>query len=675
MLVDAFRANSTGVASNGKLVAQYLSGVLPSNKKLDYVIMTHAHTDHLGGIVDIMNYIDSNTVVFYKEVGYTESDGEYVCTTGCASDANLSYYVNSVNALNNANAVMCALSGTITSNFGNKLSTACKNKLKKNDANYTISTGSVNNTNIDDTLKFTMGNNLTVNLYNLYHISDDKENQNSIVTLLTTTGGKKILLTGDIQANNVGTSTLGFENEIANLIYDVINKNSSSAVYLDILKVPHHGESTSNSYYFITKLKPKIMVVQRTDNVFEDGAFIKFGAAMGIVKKQGGKIYGSRNSSGAVVAEITGSTITMMNYTASGVPANYSEDGVSTTNNAALEIGQYVHNGWYVFQNKSRGKSWTDYKNQYGSNDNIKPDEYLKVYINNGTVVTGWQKIGNNWYYFDKYGVLLTDWQKISNNWYYLKPFIDTTIEPTYTGDAFSLYNKLIDDSAYGSMQTGLVKDGSYYYYMNGTSSSASDYLKGVRSTGWQKIGNNWHYFCKTNKEVGTYPEGSMIVGNGTNTTTISGFDSYKFDADGNLINYDESALFSGSILIDSSNKILKKVNIGETSSNLKKLITLSGTVVIKNNSGSTISDSSKICTGYGIDMVLNSKTLSYSLSVNGDVLGKGYIDKAGVKKAANNLLIKNPLNNNAYYLATDYNDDGSIKVNDIMMMIRDINN
>ena len=43
-----------------------------------------------------------------------------------------------------------------------------------------------------------------------------------------------------------------------------------------------------------------------------------------------------------------------------------------------------------------------------------------------------------------------------------------------------------------------------------------------------------------------------------------------------------------------------------------------------KNNSGSTISDSSKLCTGYGIDMVLSSKTISYALLVKGDVLGKG---------------------------------------------------
>jgi glucan-binding YG repeat protein len=39
-----------------------------------------------------------------------------------------------------------------------------------------------------------------------------------------------------------------------------------------------------------------------------------------------------------------------------------------------------------------------------------------------GAMVSGWQKVGDKWYYFDNNGAMQTGWLKDGKYWYFLHP-------------------------------------------------------------------------------------------------------------------------------------------------------------------------------------------------------------------------------------------------------------
>ena len=88
-------------------------------------------------------------------------------------------------------------------------------------------------------------------------------------------------------------------------------------------------------------------------------------------------------------------------------------------------------------------------------------------YSINGNDVTGWQRINNNWYYFNQDGTAQTGWyQSGAGNWYYF----DNTNTWALTGWQYINNN--------------------WYYF---------DYSNAWADKGWQFINNNWYYFDLTN--------------------------------------------------------------------------------------------------------------------------------------------------------------------------------
>ncbi len=112
-------------------------------------------------------------------------------------------------------------------------------------------------------------------------------------------------------------------------------------------------------------------------------------------------------------------------------------------------------------------------------------------YLNSsGAAVTGWQKVGGVWYYFNAgTAVMLTGWQKLGGVWYYFK--------------------------GSGAMSTGWQKVGGKWYYFNGS---------GAMRTGWLKSGGVWYYFNTS---------GAMLA----NTSQKIGGKTYKFNASGACTN------------------------------------------------------------------------------------------------------------------------------------------
>ncbi|ACD22853.1 cell surface protein [Clostridium botulinum] len=121
----------------------------------------------------------------------------------------------------------------------------------------------------------------------------------------------------------------------------------------------------------------------------------------------------------------------------------------------------------------------------------------------NSFIMTGWQKVDNNWYYFNEFGVMQKDWVNSNGKWYYL------------------------DNN--GCMITGWIKSNNNWYYTNSSGEISTGWkefnkvwcyfnIKGEMQTGWQYIDYRWYYL---------YPDGSM---------------AYNVEIDGRVLNNNGAA-------------------------------------------------------------------------------------------------------------------------------------
>ncbi|WP_105177314.1 cell surface protein [Clostridium cagae] len=121
----------------------------------------------------------------------------------------------------------------------------------------------------------------------------------------------------------------------------------------------------------------------------------------------------------------------------------------------------------------------------------------------NSFIMTGWQKVDNNWYYFNEFGVMQKNWVNSNGKWYYL------------------------DNN--GCMVTGWIKSNNNWYYINSSGEISTGWkefnkvwyyfnIKGEMQTGWQYIDYRWYYL---------YPDGSM---------------AYNVEIDGRVLNNNGAA-------------------------------------------------------------------------------------------------------------------------------------
>ena len=104
-------------------------------------------------------------------------------------------------------------------------------------------------------------------------------------------------------------------------------------------------------------------------------------------------------------------------------------------------------------------------ENPDANNDN---EYYLDK---NHSAVTGWNKIGGQWYYFNEFGVKQTGWQLINYEWYHL------------------------DEN--GMMEKGWIKDDGDKYYLNDS---------GIMVVGKKYIDDKWYLFASNGKlQTGFY--------------------------------------------------------------------------------------------------------------------------------------------------------------------------
>ena len=201
--------------------------------KLDFVICTHSHSDHIGGIPSIIGEIETGTVIL------PHFPDEIIPATDSYTD----------------------LLRTI--------------EQKSLDVRYPAQNETLK---LDDNIYITF----------ISSVGNYEELNNYSVVCKLVHGDNSFLFTGDIQS----------EAEEAIV-------RSGADVSADVLKVPHHGSTTSSSYYFLKNVRPEYAV-------FEVGAFNDYGHPHGKVLNYlddaNAKVYRT-DINGSVVMKTDGKTV------------------------------------------------------------------------------------------------------------------------------------------------------------------------------------------------------------------------------------------------------------------------------------------------------------------------------------------------------------------------------
>ena len=139
------------------------------------------------------------------------------------------------------------------------------------------------------------------------------------------------------------------------------------------------------------------------------------------------------------------------------------------------------------------------------SGDNMK-------YYENGKAVTGWKKIGDEYFYFDSIGNLKTGWIKSSGKWYYCNASMYYSSVVHIDGKTYIFDNSGAMISSTGWYKRTHTYDGrsyiNWYYVESG----------GALAEGWKTISGKKYYFSPSMYANGGYQIGDMV---------------YYFDANG----------------------------------------------------------------------------------------------------------------------------------------------
>jgi len=449
-------------------------------KKLDFILGTHVHSDHIGGADEVLQRykVDKFYLKRYSDDRISSQWGLW---------DNLFNYNNALNA-------------------AKKYGVNVVQDISEKDSHF----------------KF---GDMDIQLYNykneygpdgkLKKVYDD--NPNSIVSVITV-NGKKIYLGGDLD------NVYGAEDRLGPKIGKV-----------DLMKWNHHLDGkVSNSINFLNNLSPSI-VVQTT------GLDINVQATRDKLKQMNVQlVHASSDRKDATVFDITKDGINNISQefpdiqstsarwvTEDGFKKYYFGDGQMATGWHTFDGNRYFFNGkGQLQQNKwiqdfdAEGNLKSLYMDKEGR---LRTSEWLLLdghwyYVNTkgyrmeaelaiingktyyfdekGVMQTGTRTVNGTALFFDNTGALSNEgkplsWNKIGNKWYYLdlKDGVMVTGVKEIDGQKYSFKDS-------GAMETGWKQtDGKWYYY------AASGEMK----RGWIKDTGKWYFL--------NYKDGAMVTG------------------------------------------------------------------------------------------------------------------------------------------------------------------
>ncbi|MCY7090484.1 MBL fold metallo-hydrolase [Streptococcus oralis] len=484
-------------------------------KKLDFIIGTHVHSDHIGGADEILNRYQVGKFYLKKY-----SDDRITANWGLWD--NLFNYDNALRAAQKRGV-------TLIQNI------------------------------TDEDSHFKLGD-MDIQLYNYKNEYDAEgnlkkvldDNSNSIVSVVTV-AGKRIYLGGDLDNAEGAEDKLG----------PVIGK-------VDMMKWNHHYDATiSNTINFLENLSPK-MIIQTT------GGDINVASTREYLQKKNIQVLrASSQTQDATVFDISDSGFANVSNLFPDIPVVdekwYQEGGYWKYRLADGEMAigwKEIGGATYFFNGKGQMQAgrWLHLNDDWG--ENAKGNDY---YLNsNGKMQTGgWFKLDGHWYYIQSNGarrfselseiggkkylfaadgkmltgnqvfngkkMFFTDsgalqtagnpstWQKIDSDWYfYDEDGLKTIGKKNINGSTYYFNQEGVMQTGWafvdghwnyfassGAMKTGWVKDQDTWYYLDkdGIMLTGKQDINGVRyylnasgamQTGWKWLENHWYYYANS---------------------------------------------------------------------------------------------------------------------------------------------------------------------------------
>ena len=140
------------------------------------------------------------------------------------------------------------------------------------------------------------------------------------------------------------------------------------------------------------------------------------------------------------------------------------------------KIGRFANDSYYPLPIGEIARGWTQDFRVTISIDRSTPAPWYYLDPTTGIMQTGWQYLGNKWYYLRSSGAMATGWYLDGSTWYYL-------------------------DAQNGDMKTGWIYVGNTWYYLRSS---------GAMVTGWFQVNGKWYY---------AYSSGALAV-----NTTVDGY-------------------------------------------------------------------------------------------------------------------------------------------------------
>lgn len=139
--------------------------------------------------------------------------------------------------------------------------------------------------------------------------------------------------------------------------------------------------------------------------------------------------------------------------------------------------------------------------------------------------------------------------------------------------------------------------------------------------------------------------------------------DSYGFNMQ--YLNLDSS------LIVDADNKLIKRLKNGMTYAELKNKIYTNVNITITSNDGENVTDTDIVKTGDAINILLDNGTVSYTLSVLGDLTGDGVVKVNDVGKLYRHLKGRDNITDESVLSAGNIVNDGEIKISDVSRLYR----
>ena len=418
---------------------------------LDFILITHAHSDHIGNADELMENFNVNKVYMKRYSDSRITDKERLWDS--------QYNYDKVLAVASQKGIPVI------------------QDISKEQAHFSLGDMDIQLYNYEN--KYTNGQ--------LTPVVDD--NSNSIISVITV-NGKRIFTAGDL--NNL----------------DYLNEDRYGPIIgkVDMMKFNHHFEAEfSNTTNFLQHLHPSIVVQTSSSDPWKNQH-----VATDVIQQL--KSYGAeliKASSAeydATVFDIRTDGFVNISTQYPRIPSFtakwYVEDDVWKYRYASGEhaIGWSEIAGRYYFF-KGNGamleSQWKKWRNRWF---------YLQ---DSGEMAIKWMFLNDSWYFFNIYGQMETGWASSDGQWYYLSKDGDMQKGWKWIDKAWYYFAES------GEMKTGWVKDKDNWYYLDSEGKMKTGELQldkqeyvlandGHMLTGWN---GNYYYRASGEKAKDAWTE------------------------------------------------------------------------------------------------------------------------------------------------------------------------